>query len=106
MIAESSGDVDIQCDLALIGLGAVSLGTGFSTSNLAEASMMRQMMERSTRVAILADSSKFGRRLFAQVAELHRPDYLVTEKPPSKEFRAALEDAGVTLVLPDRPPRF
>ena len=32
--------------------------------------MMQEMISRAARVAILADSSKFGRRLFAQVSEL------------------------------------
>lgn len=94
-------DVDVQCDLALIGLGAVSVETGFSTSNLAEASMMRQMMDRSSSVAILADSSKFGRRLFAQVAELGRPDYFVTNAAPPDPLRKALDRADVRLVLPE-----
>jgi DeoR/GlpR family transcriptional regulator of sugar metabolism len=36
--------------------------------------MMGEMMERATRVAVLADSSKFTEPLFAQIAELDRAD--------------------------------
>src|SRR5215216_137988 len=69
-------------DLALIGVGAVSVDAGYSTSNLGEAAMMREMMYRAARVAILADSSKFGRRLFAQISELGSADFLIMEPRP------------------------
>ena len=95
------GDLDISCDLALIGVGAVAAG-GYSTSNLAEAAMMRDMIGRAARVAILADSSKFGRRLFAQISELGAADYLITEATPALDLVEALTDAGVEVVTPDR----
>jgi DeoR/GlpR family transcriptional regulator of sugar metabolism len=98
--SSAGADQDIRCDLAVIGVGAVNADSGYSTSNLGEASMMSAMMDRSARVAVLADSSKFGRRLFAQVAELGRADYLVTDAPPPDELAHALREAGVEVVLP------
>lgn len=95
----TGGEVDVQCDLALIAVGAVSADRGFSTSNLAEAVMMREMMARAARVAILADSSKFGRRLFAQVADLGRADYLVTDATPPPDLLRALDVAGVSVMV-------
>jgi DeoR/GlpR family transcriptional regulator of sugar metabolism len=102
------GELGIQCDLAFVGVGAVSAESGYSTSSIAEAAMMNQMMDRASRVVVLADSSKFGRRLFAQIAELDRADYLVTETAPPAALATALEQAGVRVlhpgstVLPDR----
>jgi DeoR family transcriptional regulator, fructose operon transcriptional repressor len=93
-------EVDIRCDLALIGVGAISADVGFSTSNLVEASMMSEMMDRADKVAVLADSSKFGRRLFAQVGDLGRADYLVTDATPPADLARALADAGVEVLLP------
>ena len=49
---------------------------------------------------ILADSSKFGRRLFAQVTTLDRADYLVTDASPAPDFAAALAQAEVEIVSP------
>jgi DeoR family transcriptional regulator, fructose operon transcriptional repressor len=92
-------EVDIQCDLALIAVGAVA-STGYSTSNLGDAAMMADMMQRAQRTAILADSSKMGRRLFAQVAGLDRADYLVTDTPPAPDLAAALAQAGVQVITP------
>lgn len=96
----SGAELDIRCDLALIGVGAVSAESGYSTSNLVEASMMADMMDRATTVAVLADSSKFGRRLFAQIAELGRADYLVTDVMPPDDLREALQQHEVTILVP------
>jgi DeoR family fructose operon transcriptional repressor len=92
-------EVDIQCDLALIAVGAVA-PTGYSTSNLGDAAMMADMMQRAQHTAILADSTKMGRRLFAQVAALDRADYLVTDKEPGPELADALAQAGVQVLTP------
>jgi DeoR family fructose operon transcriptional repressor len=92
-------EVDIQCDLALIAVGAVA-ASGYSTSNLGDAAMMADMMQRAQRTAILADSSKMGRRLFAQVATLDRADYLITDTPPEPELGTALAQAGVQVITP------
>ena len=81
-------------------MGAVSTDDGYTTSNLAEAAMMQEMIARSSRVAILADSSKFDKRLFAQICELGAPDYLITDRPPHADLAGALRDAGVELLTP------
>jgi DeoR family transcriptional regulator, fructose operon transcriptional repressor len=98
--ANGGAELDISCDLALIGVGAVSADAGYTTSNLSEAAMMQEMISRATRVAILADSSKFGRRLFAQVTELASADYLITDTAPPPDLQAALVAAGVEVITP------
>lgn len=99
----TGAELDISCDLALIGVGAVAADAGYTTSNLAEAAMMQEMISRAARVAILADSSKFGRRLFAQVSELGAADYLITDTAPPPDLRDALEASGVELLTPAKP---
>jgi DeoR family fructose operon transcriptional repressor len=98
--SDTGNDLDLHCDLALISVGAVSAESGFSTSNLAEALMMSEMVSRASKVAILADSSKFDRRLFAQVAELGSVDYLVTDVAPADELAEALRKNKVEVLLP------
>jgi DeoR/GlpR family transcriptional regulator of sugar metabolism len=94
-------ELDIRCDLALIGVGAVSVDAGYSTSNLGEAAMMREMMSRAARVAILSDSSKFGRRLFAQISELGTADYLITDSSPPPDLLEALSENDVEVITPE-----
>lgn len=96
----SGNDLALRCDLALISVGAVSADSGYSTSNLAEAHMMSEMVTRASRVAILADSSKFGRQLFAQVADLGRADYFVTDVAPPPDLADALRRNNVQVLIP------
>ena len=103
--AGSGAELDVSCDLALIGVGAVAADAGYMTSNLAEAAMMQEMISRAARVAILADSSKFGRRLFAQVSELGSADYLITDAMPPPDLRDALTANAVELITPADSPR-
>lgn len=91
---------DIHVDLALIGVGAVD-GEGLSTSNLDEAAMLGQMAGRARRVAILADSTKLGQRLFAAIGPLEIADFLVTDERPSQALSQALSQAGVQVMTPE-----
>lgn len=93
-------DVEVRCDIALIAVGGITADGGFCTSNLAEASMMREMMDRADTVAVILDSTKFGRKLFAQFAPFEAADYVVTEKLPPAEYVEALEASGVRLITP------
>ena len=93
-------EVDIRVDLALVCVGAVSREGGYSTSNLGEAAMMAEMMGRAAQVCVMADSTKFNRRLFAQVAELGRADWFVTDAPPPDDLTEAFHAAGVEIVVP------
>jgi DeoR/GlpR family transcriptional regulator of sugar metabolism len=99
------GDLALRCDLAIISVGAVTADNGYSTSNINEAVMMGEMISRASRVAILADASKFGVPLFAQVADLDRADYLVTDAPPPPDLAAALDAAHVRVMVAEVPPR-
>lgn len=101
--SQDGQDLDIRCDLALITVGAVDEQGGFTTSNLAEATMMRQMMARAGKVAVLADSAKFGRSLFARVSPLSGVDYLVTDRLPPAEIAERLERGGVTVLTEPLP---
>ncbi len=90
-------DMDIRCDLAIITVGGVS-AEGYSTGHLAEASMMRAMIQRANKVAVLADGSKFDRRLFVQIADLGAADWFVTDREPPEELAQELARQGVTVV--------
>ena len=100
--AISGVENDIHVDLALIGVGAVDT-EGFSTSNLDEAAMLGQMAARARRVAILADTTKLDRRLFAAIGSLGAADYLVTNEQPGPELSAALAEHNVQVLTPDTP---
>ena len=91
---------DIRADWGIFSLGAVSTEKGFSISNFSEASMLRDMIRHCSRVVILADSTKFQRDLFVQVADIDVATYLITDAPPPPALAAALKAASVHLITP------
>ncbi|MDN4479752.1 DeoR/GlpR family DNA-binding transcription regulator [Demequina muriae] len=93
-------DLDVRCRLSLIAVGGVNTAS-FSTSNVAEATMMRDMMEAGDTVAVMIDSSKFNRKLFAQFAPLAMADYVITDQMPGTEYMNAFAAAGVEVICPE-----
>jgi DeoR family fructose operon transcriptional repressor len=100
-MAAAGRDIEVQADIAFIGVGGVSAEGGYATSNLGDAAMMQAMMDRSARVAVLADSAKFDRHLFAQIAPLSAADYFICETTPPDDLLAALQDNEVHVLTPE-----
>jgi DeoR/GlpR family transcriptional regulator of sugar metabolism len=90
-----------HADLAFLGVGGVSDEGGFTGGDIRESSVIRHMMERTERIVVLADSSKFGRTAFAHIGELSMADVLITDTAPSAKIRAALAESGVQLLIPE-----
>lgn len=92
------GAEKIRADTAVIGIGGIG-PEGCSTSDLAEAAMMAEMMAAARRTILVADASKFGRHAFAGIAPLAAFNVLVTDAPPPEELAQALAAANVEVVL-------
>lgn len=91
---------DVDFDIAFIGVGAISADKGLSVGNLREAALFRDMLSRSRRRVILADSSKFGRSTFARVGRLDLADTLVTDGKIPADLQRALKEAGIQVITP------
>ena len=87
-------------DFAVVGIGGIDSGIGFTDQNIDEAAIARAMISRSSKSVVLADPSKFDRRGIAHVAEFKEVDYLVSSARPGKDVLAALEKNEVALVSP------
>ena len=98
-VSQLDEEIDVRADIAVIGVGGVN-ADGFSTSNVGDAAMMAEMMDRAERVAVVADSSKYGSTLFAQVAPLNKATYFVSDAPPPPPIAAAMKKAGVSIITP------
>lgn len=88
----------IAADTAIIGVGGVD-AAGCWTSHLAEAVMMTAMVEAARRTIVVADSGKFGRHAFVNVATFDKVAAFVTDADPPPDLRAALETAGTRLIV-------
>ncbi len=67
-------------------------------SNLVEAETKQAMMRSADRVCFLADSSKFGKKAFANVSSWDCIDYFITDAI-SDELRNELESKGVSVII-------
>ena len=90
-------------DTAFIGVAGLS-PEGIFDYAPDEAEIKRLYRERASRLIVLCDSSKLGRRSLVPVAGLDALDILVTDAPPSGALAAALVTYYVELPVITRTP--
>ena len=98
----SSGgsDLDIRCDLGFIGWARCRPTPATPPAPYRGGGDDAGDDRRSSGVTILADLSKFDKRLFAQICELGAVDSLITDSGPPADLAQALSSAGVELLAP------
>lgn len=89
---------EVNLDLALLGVDAIDVRLGAAAHHEGEAAMNSLMVERASRVVIIADSSKLGGRAFAQICPTERIEALVTDASADPVSVKAFQDAGVAVV--------
>lgn len=89
----------IMADTAVIGAGGITAEDGLTTNVLEEAHMLPAMIAVAHRTIVLADATKFGRRLFGCIGSLRRIKVLVPDEAPQRELAVALQKAQVRVVI-------
>jgi DeoR family transcriptional regulator of aga operon len=89
---------DLTFDWAILGVDGLDAAAGATAHHEGEAAVNRLMTERAQRVAIVADSSKLGRRAFARVCGTDKVSVLVTDASAETPAAAALADKGIRLI--------
>nr|WP_223155125.1 DeoR/GlpR family DNA-binding transcription regulator [Alkalibacillus aidingensis] len=89
----------IHVDKAFIGTNGVDLHDGLTTPNLTEAATKRKMIEQSSEVFLLADSSKFEKVSFANFGEIESLDYCITDEQVNEQYQIEFEQRGVKLEI-------
>jgi DeoR family transcriptional regulator, aga operon transcriptional repressor len=74
---------------------AIDAAAGATAHHEGEASINRLMGQQASRVIVVADSSKVGRRAFARICTIAEIDVLVTDTGIAADDAARLADAGV-----------
>jgi len=92
---------EISCGILFLGVDGIDLEFGLSITNLAEASLNQKMIETADAVAILADSSKFGRRGLGRVCSFDQVKYIVTDKGAPAKTVSLLEEKGIQVIIAD-----
>ena len=89
----------VALDLAILGVDAIDAVAGATAHHEGEASINQLMARQASRVVIVADSSKVGRRAFARICTAREIDVLVTDAGITEDDVARLKDAGVEVVI-------
>lgn len=89
-----------RADKTILSLSGITGGvSGITTFHAEEASLDREMMERSRETIVVADSSKFGHEGFYHVADVQCAAKCVTDAGGDPAVKKALEDLGVEIVI-------
>lgn len=88
-----------QVKHVFLSMSALDTARGPMNATPAEADLSMTALRCGTHRVILADSSKFDAQAFVRVCGFEDIEVIVTEKPPSAEFFAALNAANTRLVI-------
>jgi DeoR family transcriptional regulator, aga operon transcriptional repressor len=89
---------DLTFDWVILGVDGLDTVAGATAHHEGEASINRLMTERAQRVAIVADSSKLGKRAFARVCGIDKIDVVVTDVTLESPAVAAFAEKGVRVI--------
>lgn len=84
---------------AFIGVDGVSASAGITTHDEVEAQTNLAMLRRAHRVVVVADGSKVGRRLMAQIAPIDEVHQLVTTASADRRQLDQLRAAGLEVTV-------
>lgn len=90
---------NISCGILFLGVDGIDLDFGISITNLTETSLHQKMIEAAQLIAVLADSSKFGRRGLGRVCGLDQVHYIVTDSGVQPAIVEQLEERGIKVII-------
>ena len=83
---------------AFLSCKGVDMDRGLSDSNEWQALLKKQLLDIADKRILLADSSKFGIRTFAQIAPIMKVDQVISDKKLDASICSRLEELGVKVV--------
>lgn len=86
-------------DKLFLGVDGFDLQFGVTTHHEAEASLNHKMVERSRKVIVLTDASKFGRVSLHRIVQLDRVHTVITDAAITPEYREGLQRLGIELLI-------
>ncbi len=90
---------DITCSKLFLGVDGFDIDLGVTTSNLEEAELNKAMMDVVSKIIILADSSKFGKKGFGKICDVDKIDVIITDSGISSSMIKQIEEQGIELII-------
>lgn len=89
---------EMHADILFLGVDGFDLKVGLTTPNVLESRVNRAMVQASTRVVAVCDSSKFGRRSLARIVPTTAIHTIITDDQLSQEDFEGLTSAGIEVI--------
>lgn len=89
----------LRVDKTFLAINGIDPVAGLTTPSITEAEMKRKMIHAGREVILLADHSKYGKSVFAKVADLKDIDRLIADPLLPETAMKELEEAGVQLTI-------
>jgi DeoR family transcriptional regulator, aga operon transcriptional repressor len=89
----------LNVDIAFVGVDGITADAGLTTHHEVEAATNRAMIRIASRVVVVTDGSKLGRRSFAAIAGLDEVDDLITDAGADADECRRIEEADVRVVI-------
>ena len=86
----------------IMGVGGISLHSGYTDYHINEANVRRRMIERSDKIIAVADYSKFGVTAMNCVCPVTRVEKLVTDWSIQKETLNAFREHGIDVIVSEK----
>ena len=90
----------IHSDISFVSCSGVTIENGFTDSSIEQAKLKQQMRKNSAKLAMLCDSTKFGKTFLCTDFNFDDIDYLITDKMPSQEFLNKIAKSKCKLITP------
>lgn len=93
------GLLDLNFNVLLLEVEGLDLLHGLTMGQAAEAHLSKNMIARSKKVVVLADSSKFGQVGFTKVCGFEKVDHIITDKGISPDMVKQLGVMGLAVTV-------
>ena len=90
---------NLHADKVFLGTDGMTPTHGVTTANVLEAEVDRAMINASSEVILVADSSKVGGIGLTSIVPLNRVNRLITDEGVPPAFVSALREAGVDVIV-------
>jgi DeoR/GlpR family transcriptional regulator of sugar metabolism len=101
VVGEYAARFMAECSFSKLYLGVdgIDIDYGITTTEIREATLNKMMIAAAQKTIVLADSSKFGRRGFAKIADIDAVDVIITDAGISPKMIKKIEDLGIELII-------
>lgn len=98
---EYSARILDECSFSKLymGVDGIDFDYGITTTDMREAALNQKMIAAAQKTIVLADSSKFGRRGFAKIADIDAIDVIITDAGVSPKVVKQIENLGIELII-------